>query len=553
MELFYKVLEIAEEEHGLNLQTIKDLVSLTRNMMKQDAIKGLEYGKATEDFLDKQLHIKENPLAKQHSELFWQTLVAETPYSLDSYFRALEWNRPIKEQFYLPRRKQLLKLVKDIEDLVIWDEIDELYISQPARTGKTTLVLFLLTWFMGLYPEKANLYCSCSATLTSAFYKGLTEILNDNNTYLWDMIFPNTKWNSNAFANSKECYLDVGRVKRYHSFTGRSIDSEGLNGAVDVNGILIADDLCSGIEEALNKERLKTLNMKVNNNLMTRKKMGAKVLWIGTRWSLADPIGSRTITIENTKIRHRIVNIPALDENDESNFNYLFNVGFSTQYYRDMRQTFEDMDDLASFNAQYMGMPLERSGLLFDELKEYNGVLPNEICVRKFAFCDIAWGGGDYTCMPILYQYGSTLYCPDIVFDNGNKRITQPKVANAIIKHELGSVRFEKNNGGQEYKDAVEKMLLDKNYKLNITTRLADNTKSKEIKIFEHAPEIREIRFLEVSKQSPEYKRAMIQLKSFTINGKNKHDDMPDSLAGAIDMYNEVEKKVKVQIFERFF
>ena len=109
--------------------------------------------------------------------------------------------------------------------------------------------------------------------------------------------------------------------------------------------------------------------------------------------------------------------------------------------------------------------------------------------------------------------------------------------------------------GGVRYEDNATSVVftLDKNYKLNITTRLADNTKSKEIKIFEHAPEIREIRFLEPSKQSNEYKRAITQLKSFTISGKNKHDDCADALAGCVDMYNEVEKKVKVQIFERFF
>ena len=553
MELFYKVLDIAEKERGANPQTIKDLITLTKNMLKSDPVLGLEYGKAIKDFLDERLHTKDNPHAKMQYDFYWQVLVAETPYSLDSYFQALEWGRPIKERFYLPRRKQLLKIVRDLEDLVIWDKLDELFLSQPPRTGKTTLVLFLLSWQIGLYPELANLYCSCSATLTSAFYKGLTEILNDNNTYLWDRIFPNTKWNSNSFANSKECYLDVGRIKRYHSFSGRSIDSESLNGAVDVNGLLIADDLCSGIEEALNKERLKSLNLKVNNNLLSRAKMGAKVLWIGTRWSLADPIGCRMNNIENTSIRYKIVNIPALDENDESNFDYLYNVGFSTQYYRDKRQSFDDMDDTPSWDAQYMQTPLERTGLLFEELQEYNGVLPNEICDRRFAFCDVAWGGGDYTCMPILYQYGKVLYCPDIIFDNGDKRITQPKIVNAVIKHDLGSLRFEKNNGGQEYKDAVEKMLFEKGVKLNITTRSADNTKSKEIKIFEHAPEIREIRFLEPSKQSNDYTRAIAQLKSFTINGKNKHDDCPDSLAGAIDMYNEVEKKVKVEVFQRFF
>ena len=553
MELFYKVLEVAENEHFNKIQTIKDLVVLAKNMLSKDMVVGLEYGKCIKDALDKVLKRKDIENIRAYYDFYWQVLANETPYSLDSYFQALEWNRPVKERFYLPRRKQLLPIVKELEKLVIYDETDELFLSQPPRTGKTTLVLFLLSWFIGLNPELANLYCSCASSLTTAFYKGLTEILNDGTTYLWWKIFPNVKWSPSTFANSKECYLDCGRIKRYHSFTGKSIDSESLNGSCDCNGLWIADDLCSGIEEALNKDRLRLLNQKVNSNLISRAKMGAKKLWIGTRWSLGDPIGARLNSIENTTIRFTLVNRPALDENDESNFDYLYKVGFSTEYYHNIRQSFDDMGDIASWNALYQQQPLERTGLLFEDLRYYNGVLPDETCDRIFGFVDVAWGGGDYTCLPILYKYGEKLYCPEIIFDNADKKITQPKVANAIMKHKLGSVRFEKNNGGENYKDDVEKILTENKYKLNITIRSADNTKSKEIKIFEHAPEIREIYFLEPSKQNNEYKRAITQLKSFTISGKKQQDDCPDALAGCIDMNREVERKVKIEIFQRFF
>ncbi|GEM_PF-3593880 len=36
----------------------------------------------------------------------------------DSYLIYLEWNRPAKKKFYLPRRKQLKTLVEDLQDLV---------------------------------------------------------------------------------------------------------------------------------------------------------------------------------------------------------------------------------------------------------------------------------------------------------------------------------------------------------------------------------------------------------------------------------------------------
>lgn len=560
--LFYEVLEIAKREKCENMQTMRDLLSLARNELKRDKHKGLIFTKHYKALLDKKLK-EANVLKGGYYNLYFQTLVAETPYSLDSYFQALEFNRPINEMFYLPRRKQLLPLVHELERLLIDDELDELFLSMPPRVGKTTLVLFVISWKIGIDPESSNLYSSCSGILTNAFYKGLYEILTDDVTYTWGKIFKDVKWDKMSFCNSKECYLDTGRIKRYHSFTGRSIDAESLNGACDCDGILIADDLVSGIEEALSKERLGILNMKVNSNLMSRAKMRAKILWIGTRWSIIDPIGKRIEALENTSKRYKIYNMPALNENGESNFEYLYDKGYSTQYYLDLKQTFEDNGDQASFYAVYQQEPVERSGLLFpaDELNYFNGYLPSDKPDRVFGFCDVAFGGGDNTVLPILYKYGEELYCVDFVCDNGDKTITQPKVAKAIYDNQMTAVQFESNNGGQEYKEKVEEILL-KNYKsvTNITTIRAfhiqaKGAESKQIHIFDRAPDIRAIYFLDPKKQNGDYRRAMLQLTSYTIQGnaRKKKDDVADALAKSIDMDRVVEKKNSIKIVQRLF
>ena len=72
----------------------------------------------------------------------------------------------------------------------------------------------------------------------------------------------------------------------------------------------------------------------------------AKVLWIGTRWSIYDPIGIRLQMIGEDNPRIKNIVVPALDENDESNFNYLYNVGFDTKYYREKRASYEASDDI---------------------------------------------------------------------------------------------------------------------------------------------------------------------------------------------------------------
>ena len=555
MELFDKVLKIAKSKDIIK-DEIRDLLNITQNKFATSKDKALKYCKTLKLFLGEK--IKSSQKVDYLYEAYFNVLVLETPYSLDSYFQALEWNRPVKEKFWLPRRKQLMPIVKKLEDLLINDKLDELFLSMPARTGKSTLSMFAMSWVLGMNSELANLYCSNAGSIITTFYKGILEILTDNYTYLWWKIFPTVKFDKNSFTNAKDTYCDVGRIKRYHSFTARSIDA-GLNGAVDVSGLLIGDDLVSGIEEALNQTRLNSLWMKVDNDLLTRAKMGSKVLWIGTRWSINDPIGRRLLILENNKAfenrRFDVVNIPALNENDESNFDYLYDVGFSSDYYLQRKASFEANNDMASFLAQYQGEPIERSGLLFpaENLRFYNGVLPDREPDRKFAFVDIAWGGGDFTSMPIIYQYENELYCVDWVFSPENKMITRPKVINSIIKHDLGSVRFEKNNGGDEYREYVEDELNKMGKKLLITSRSANTHKSKQVKIYEHAPEIVEIYFLEPNKRSKEYSQAIQQLVAYTGIDKRQHDDAPDSLAGIIDMKNEVSKKTTFEIFKRPF
>ena len=286
-------------------------------------------------------------------------------YDFDAFMIYIEWDRPTKEKFWLPRRKKLMHIAEALQELED-GLLDELFISQPPRTGKSTIVMFFLLWCILRNSERSNLYSSYSDTVAKVYYNGILEILGDTTTYLWKDIFPDSKVVS---TNSQDLMLNLDRHKRYPSFTARSLYGT-LNGACDCNGYLIADDLHSGIEEALNPDRLRSAWSKVENNLLARAKEKAKILWIGTRWSQMDCIARRIDTLENESAfknrRWKEINIPALNENDESNFEYEYNVGFSSEYYIQKRASFERSDDMASWLAQYQGTPIEREGSVFD-------------------------------------------------------------------------------------------------------------------------------------------------------------------------------------------
>ena len=73
----------------------------------------------------------------------------------------MEIDRPPEERFYQPRRKVLKCVVDELQALAD-DELDELFVSMPPRVGKTTILMFFITWIMGRDGEATNLYSAFS-------------------------------------------------------------------------------------------------------------------------------------------------------------------------------------------------------------------------------------------------------------------------------------------------------------------------------------------------------------------------------------------------------
>lgn len=534
-----------------NYRAYEDLFSTCRN------IEGQDFKLAHDTNKELRKYIGQGMRTTAYGDLFGlykRSLLFDAPHDFDSYLLYIEINRKPGERFYQPRRK-VLKRVVDALQMLVDDELDELFISMPPRVGKTTILMFFVTWLIGRNSEASNLYSAYSDTITKAFYNGVLETIQDPATYLWSDVFPEAKI---VQTNSAEETLNIDRRKRYPSLTCRSLYGT-LNGACDCNGVEISDDLIGGIEEALNKDRLMSAWSKVDNNLLPRAKEKAKILWCGTRWSMIDPAGLRMELLQNDERfknrRYRIINLPALDENDESQFDYDHGVGFSTEYYQQRRASFERNNDMASWTAQYMGEPIERDGALFtpDDLRYYNGELPADVEPdRIFMAVDPAFGGGDYVAAPVCYQYGEDIYVHDVVYDNGDKKITQPLLVKAVLEHGVQAMQVEANKSTASYKEGVEEELKKSGYRLNITTKAAPTDKAKFQRIFDKAPDIREMMiFRETGKRSKEYSLFMQNVFSYKMFGKNKNDDAPDSLTMAVSMVRN--PMGKCEIFKRSF
>lgn len=491
-------------------------------------------------------------------ELFLELCRISAKVDVDAYMIYLEHKRPLLNQFYMPRRRAFKSVIEDLQDLN--DRVIEHYgLSLPAGTGKSTIALFFLTMQFGIYPDAPNLATAYSDDICESFYLECFNILSDTDTYAWQDLFPEYKVIDGGIKKKVIDVIPAGDSidkRRYHTLLAASVGAS-LTGRARVgeNGFLYADDLVKGIEEALSIDQLNKKMSMFQNMALDRTKDGYRSLLIGTRWNLFDPIGQMR-EIYKDDPRYRFREIPALNDNNESNFDYSPSPdGFSTKYYLDMRNAL----DPADWAAKYQQKPYMREGALFDADKMlYYDKLP-EGKYRKYYICDIAWGGGDYYTGGIFYvTEDDDIYVEDIIFSKEAKEITQPQTVRLIEKHLPEQCWWEaKHDGTESYPEKIAEMLKKLGIHTHVgklTGKAPDGSKKKKARLVQWSGDINKMHFKKEGNRHPEYVAFLHNLFSISALGDAKHDDSGDMLAFAAQKILEKSKYEpnKVTIRKRF-
>lgn len=482
--------------------------------------------------------------AEKYRQLYKNTLLFAAPYDFDSFCRYIEWNREPSKRFYLPRRKQLKVVVDALQDLAD-DKLDLLAVSMPPGVGKTTIAIFYLAWMGGRVPNLPMLGGSHSNSFLRGVYDEILRVVDKDGEYLWHDVFPNVDI---CNTNAKDMRIDLDKPQRFETFEFSSIGS-GNAGKVRAGTLLYCDDLVDGIETAMSKERLDKLWQQYTTDLRQRKIGNCKELHIATRWSVHDVIGRLEQQYGDSE-RAKFIVIPALDENENSNFDYGGDIGFTTEFYHEQR---EIMDDV-SWRALYMNQPIEREGLLYaeNELRRYFE-LPDTEPDGIISICDTKDRGKDYAFMPVAYIYGKDYYIADCICDNSLPNIVEPRIVNCLLKNKVQMARFEHNNAGGRVAKDIQEEIKKLGGITKITTKFT--TSNKETKIIVNSAYVKEHFLFKDSsmyKKKDDYGKMIDFLCSYTVTGKNKHDDVPDGMA-MLSEYAQSFHTNKVEIFSRPF
>nr|UWG76855.1 MAG: Terminase [Bacteriophage sp.] len=460
---------------------------------------------------------------------FYDILLIEAQNKVvDSFFRYIEKKREPKERFYMPRRKQFIKigLIEALQGMID-DKYDILCISLPPGTGKTTIEKFFHSAVIGWYSNGYNLFYSHSGDITRMYYDGVYDIVTNADEYTWGEVFPGLEVTS---TNAKLEQFNVGKYKPFQSVQCTSVGSKNA-GKVRANKFLLVDDMIGGIEEALNPTYLDKLWDKYAVDARQRKIPDedgnpCKEIHIATRWSVRDVIGRIIQAYEGNK-RVKVISVPDVDPvTGESNFDFEFG-GYTVKDFEDIQLL---MDEI-SYRCLYKQDPIEREGLLFpdDKIRRYLN-LPHGEPEIITAQCDTKGKGTDYFVLPVLQKYGEDYYCVDCVCDNTADYEEQYRnAAGVLVNNKVQECEFERNAGGDRVAMEVNKRVESVGWICNITDTPTET--NKEARIFQCSNWIlQHIIFKDSSLYKPNepYGVMMSLLKQYSVSGKKQLDDVPD-------------------------
>ena len=345
--------------------------------------------------------------------------------------------------------------------------VRRLIVTMPPQHGKSVGATTLLpAYVLGLDPDQRVAIASYSGALASKFNRRVQRIIESRE---YAAFFPATTIKQGSkppsyirTADEVEiigCRGGLLSVGREGSLTGNRVDC------------FILDDLYKDALEA-NSPLIRANCWEWYTSVVrTRMHNASRELIVFTRWHEEDLIGTLTAREPVAELREwaQLDGLPA-DTWLHLNFEALKSSPptgidprmpgealWEQQQGRALLEAKRRLDPL-QFESMYQGHPSSREGFLYGlNFAEYDH-LPHEI-VRRGNYTDTADTGDDYLCsLSYAVDADGAIYITDAVYTREPMEVSEPLVAEMLLRSDTRQAAVESNNGGRGFARAVQSL-----------------------------------------------------------------------------------------------
>ena len=391
----------------------------------------------------------------------------------------------------------------------------KLIVEMPPQHGKSRTLTNFTAWVLGQNVEERVMTASYNDDLAHDFSRYTRDIIqgvSNNGEIVYSDIFPDTKIKYGD-ASFKQWALEG----QFFNYKG-----SGVNGTQTGKGasIRIVDDPVKSAEIAYNETALEKLWTWFTGTWISRRsELHVLDIICNTPWAKKDPTGM-VLQIQPEKWYR--LSMLVIDDQENMLCDTILN-----------REAYDDIRELADphiLAANYLMQRLDIKGRLYSGFNTYS-IIPEDT-TGIVSYTDTADEGDDYLCSIVAKKHGLFWYVTDVIYTQEAQEITELSVSDMFMNNETTLDYIESNNGGRAFARNVIRIIKDKGKRSYV--KWFHQSKNKIARILTQSSTVQKyVLFPEGwADKWPAFYDAVI---NYQKEGKNKHDDAPDTLTGLVE------------------
>lgn len=418
--------------------------------------------------------------------------------------------------------------------------IKKLMVFMPPQHGKSEgSTRRLPAYILGKKPDTKVAVISYSAPKARKFNREIQRVID---TPEYHAIFPETTLNASQVTTIAGSWLRNADECEIVGYRG-GFKTTGVGGPLtgDPVDVLIMDDIYKDAKSAWSPTVRESINDWYDTVAETRLHNDSQQLIVFTRWH-QDDLAGRLLQLQGEYSETNtngwvVVIFKAIKEGAPTEYD-IRNEGealWPEKHALEKLILIRDRNPHV-FQSLYQQNPKPTEGLMYEKLREYDGLMHTKRAIRK-NYTDTADTGSDYLCSICYIETEIGIYVTDVLYTQKPMEYTEPKTAEMFAKNKTTRAVIESNNGGRSFARAVEKQCrIMGNHFTQIDWFYQGENKA--VRIFSNSAAVQNIIYFPRGWQSmwPDF---YIAVAGYLKAGKNAHDDGPDCLTGMVERYEK--------------